>query len=129
MYELQCTSNKGEFVLKLTDFGKSTPFHVYLVATGIFEAFISVFALGFFNTLSVIYFREKMARKGHLLRNTTTTKRAEVAYTKMVFILTSICFVTRSIDLIFSILHVYNNDTFPNSIENVTKLVQKFVKC
>ena len=37
--------------------------------------------------------------------------------------------VTRLLDLIFSILHVYNNDTFPNSIENVTKLVQKFVKC
>jgi hypothetical protein len=45
-----------------------------------------------------------MIRKGHLLKNETSTKRAEVVYTKMVFILTTICLVTRSIDALVGIL-------------------------
>jgi len=44
-----------------------------------------------------------MRKKGHLLKNKTATKRAEVAHTKMVIILSTICFVTRLIDTIVGI--------------------------
>ncbi len=104
IYEIQSTNNENEFVLKLTDLSNSIPFRVYLVATGLFEPFISILALGFVNTLSAIYFRKNMIRKGHLLKNRTTTKRTEVAYTKTVFILSTICFVTRTIDALVAIL-------------------------
>jgi hypothetical protein len=103
MYELQSTY-KTEYVLELTGFGKSPGFQIYLVASGLLDIIISVFALGFFNILSVIYFRKQMIRKGHLLKNRTTTKRAEVTHTKMIFILSTICLITRSIDTSVGIL-------------------------
>ncbi len=103
MYEIQPTTNKDEFVMKLTNFGISPVFQVYLGTISLICICISVFALGVFNTLSVIFFREKMKRKGHLLKNKTATRRAEVAHTKMVIILTTICFVTRLIDTVVGI--------------------------
>jgi len=61
--------------------------------------------LGFLQITSVIKFREIMIRKGHLLQNRTETKRAERMYTKMVFILTTICLITRSFEAISSVSH------------------------
>jgi hypothetical protein len=99
-FRLEAVSSNLEFAFKLTDFGQSTLFKIYAAGTYLLEALLGVCTLGFFNVLSAIRFREKMIRKSHLLRNRTDTKRAEIMYTKMVFILTSICFITRLLDAV-----------------------------
>jgi hypothetical protein len=45
-----------------------------------------------------------MDKEGHLLKNRTATKRAEINFTVLVFILTSICFGTRSVDMVAGVL-------------------------
>jgi len=102
-FELLPIGSDDMFVLKLNYFGQSNIFKVYAVFTFFNEIFLSVFVLGFLQIISVFKFREKMIRKGHLLKNRTETKRAEKMYTKMVFILTTICLITRFIDAINSI--------------------------
>jgi len=91
------------FVFKLNYFGQSNIFKVFVVLTFFGQIFLGVFVLGVLQVISVIKFREIMIRKGHLLQNRTETKRAERMYTKMVFILTTICLITRSIEAINSV--------------------------
>jgi len=99
-FGLEAVGSNEEFAFKLTDFGQSAIFKGYAAGTYLLETVLGVCALGFFNVLSAIRFREKMIRKAHLLRNRTYTKRAEIMYTKMVLILTSICFITRLLDAV-----------------------------
>jgi len=99
-FRLEAVGSNEEFAFKLTDFGQSAIFKGYAAGTFLLETALGVCTLGFFNVLSAISFREKMIRKAHLLRNRTETKRAEIMYTKMVFILTSICFITRLLDAV-----------------------------
>jgi len=99
-FHLEATSLNEEYIFKLTDFGQSAMFKGYAAVTFLLQNALGVCALGVFNVLSAIRFREKMIRKGHLLRNRTDTKRKEVTYTKMVLILTTICFITRLLDAV-----------------------------
>ncbi len=92
--------SNGEYAFKLTEFGHTTFFKGYTGGIFLLETGLGVFTLGFFNVLSAIRFREKMIRKAHLLRNRTETRRAEIMFSKMVFILTSICFITRLLDAV-----------------------------
>jgi len=101
--ELVPIDSDDMFVFKLNYFGQSNIFKVFLVLSNFNEIFLGVFVLGFLQVISVFKFREKMKRKGHLLRNRTEPQRAERMFTKMVFILTTICLVTRSIDAINSV--------------------------
>jgi hypothetical protein len=99
-FHLEAVSSNEEFAFKLTDFGQSTLFKGYAAGTFLLETILGVCILGILNVLSAITFREKMIRKAHLLRNRTYTRRAEIMYNKMVFILTSICFITRLLDAV-----------------------------
>jgi hypothetical protein len=99
-FRLEAVGSNEEFAFKLTDFGQSAIFKGYAAGTYLLENVLGVCVLGVFNVLSAIRFREKMIRKGHLLLNRTVTKRAEIMYTKMVFILTTICFITRLLDAV-----------------------------
>jgi hypothetical protein len=82
------------------DFGQSSMYKSYVAGTFLLETILGVCTLGYLNLLSAIRFREKMIRKGHLLRNRTDTKQKEVMYTKMVLILTTVCFTTRLLDAV-----------------------------
>jgi len=93
-----------EYAFKLTDFGQSAMFKVYAAGIFLFETVLGVFTLGFFNVLSAIKFREKMIRKGHLLQNRTDTRQKEIIYTKMVLILSTVCFITRLLDAVNRVL-------------------------
>jgi len=97
---LEAVNSDEEFAFKLTDFGRSTMFQSLIAGTLLFETVLGVCVLGVLNVLSAIRFREKMIRKGHLLQNRTETKRADEMYTKMVLILTTICFITRLTDAV-----------------------------
>jgi len=99
-FHLEAVGSNEEFAFKLTDFGQSAIFKGYAAGTYLLETVLGVCTLGFFNLLSAIRFREKMIRKSHLLSNRTETKQKEIMYTKMVFILTSICFITRLLDAV-----------------------------
>ncbi len=99
-FHLEAVDTNEEFTFKLTVFGLSAMFKGYAAGIYLLETVLGVFTLGFFNVLSAIRFREKMIRKGHLLQNRTETKQKEVIYTKMVFILTTICFITRLLDAV-----------------------------
>jgi len=97
-FRLEALGLDEKFAVKLTNFGQTSMFQGYAAGLFLLETVLGVFALGFLNVLSAIKFREKMIRKGHLLQNRTATKRKEVLYTKMVLILTTICFITRLLD-------------------------------
>jgi len=99
-YHLEPVGSNKEFVLNLTKFGQTSMFQGYASGLFLLETVLGVCILGVFNVLSAIRFRENMIRKGHLLRNRTNTKRKEVMYTKMVLILTTICFITRLLDAV-----------------------------
>jgi len=99
-FRLEAVGSSDEFAFKLTEFGQSTMYKGYAAGTFLLETGLGVCALGFFNVLSAIRFREKMIRKSDLLHNRSETRRAENMYTKMVFILTTICFITRLLDAV-----------------------------
>jgi len=99
-YHLESVGSDEKFAVKLTSFGQTSMFQGYAAGLFLLETVLGICTLGFFNVLSAIRFREKMIRKGHLIQNRTVTKRAEIMYTKMVFILTSICFITRLLDAV-----------------------------
>jgi len=101
---LEAVGSNEDFAFKLTDFGQSTIFKSYAAGLFLLETALGVCTLGFFNVLSAIRFREKMIRKGHLLRNRTETRQKEVMYTKMVLILSSVCFITRLLDAVTTTL-------------------------
>jgi len=103
-FRLEGVCSNKEFAFKLTDFGQSLVFKGYAAGLFLIETVLGVCSLGYLNVLSAIRFREKMIRKGHLLRNRTVTKQKEVMYTKMVFILSSVCFITRLLDAITTTL-------------------------
>jgi len=101
---LEVVGSNEEFAFKLTEFGQSTLFKGYAAGLFLLETGLGVCTLGFFNVLSAIRFREKMIRKGHLLSNRTETKQKEIMYTKMVFILSTVCFITRLLDAVTTTL-------------------------
>jgi len=100
---LETVGPGDKYDFEFTDFGQSTVFQVWAVGTFVLEAVLGVFILGFFNMLSAVRFHEKMIRKRHLLQNRTEIKSAEVMFTKMVLILTTMCFITRLIDTVAGI--------------------------
>jgi len=50
------------------------------------------------NVVSVLKFKRLMAKKGHLTKNRTEGKLAEIRFTKMVLNLTTICLLSRTLD-------------------------------
>jgi len=99
-FRLEAVSSNEEFAFKPTDFGQSTLFKVYGTGTIVLETILGVCILGILNVLLAITFREKMIQNGDLLSNRTEIKQKEIMYTKMVFILTTICFITRLLDAV-----------------------------
>jgi len=100
-------------------------FKGYAAGIYLLETVLGVFTLGFFNVLSAIRFREKMIRKGHLLRNRTETRQKEVMYTKMVLILSTVCFVTRLLDAVTRVLaRLFILKIYEFSVEAESRILQ-----
>jgi len=124
-FRLEAVGSNREFAFKLTEFGLSAIFKGYAAGTFLLETGLGVCTLGFFNVLSAIRFREKMIRKGHLLSNRTETKQKEMIYTKMVLILTTICFITRLLEAVarlFARLFLLNIHNFSEETKSQIKL-------
>jgi len=103
-FSLEVVDSNGEYAFKLTEFGHTTLFKGYAAGIFLLETGLGVVTLGFLNVLSAIRFREKMIRKGHLLQNRTETRQKEVMYTKMILILSTVCFITRLLDAVTTTL-------------------------
>ena len=88
------------FAIEFTEFGMSKSLNFYLIIVYLIETVFPVFTLAILNIISIVKFRQRMKKKGHLLKNQTLTKKRQLNFTVMVLILTTICFVTRVIDLI-----------------------------
>jgi hypothetical protein len=117
-FRLEAVGPNKEYAFKLTDFGQSTIFKGYAAGIFLLETALGVCTLGFFNVLSAIRFREKMIRKGHLLQNRTETKQKEV-----VFILTTICFITRLFDAVtITLVRLMSLDVYNFSEETKSQI-------
>jgi len=122
-FRLEAVGLNEEYLFKLTGFGQSTIFKSYAAVTFLIETVLGVCTIGLLNVLSAIRFREKMIRKGHLLRNRTVTRRAENMFTKMVLILTTICFITRLLDTVtITLVRLMSLDVYNFSEENKSQI-------
>ncbi len=82
------------------NFTKNIYTEVYILGLFLIEAVIPVFIISVLNIYSIVKFRKIVN-----LRNTTETRQIELKYTKLVLILTSICIITRTIDLCAGIFY------------------------
>jgi len=122
-FRLEAVGSNEEYAFKLTEFGHTTIFKGYTAGLFLLETGLGVCTLGFFNVLSAIRFREKMIRKGHLLQNRTETKQKEVMYTKMVFILSTVCFITRLLDAVtITLVRLISLDVYNFSEETKSQI-------
>jgi len=127
-FHLEAVGKNEEFTFNLTDLGQSTLFKGYAAGIFLLETGLGVCTLGFFNVLSAIRFREKMIRKGHLLQNRTETKQKEVMYTKMVLILSTVCFITRLLDAVTRVLaRLFLLKIYEFSDEAESRILQYYV--
>lgn len=87
------------YIVNLTHFGMSQLFSVYSISLFLFQSVIPVTVLAIIGIISVRKFRRLMLIKGHLTKNQTECKKAEVNYTRSVLITTNICVITRILDM------------------------------
>ncbi len=96
---------KGTFVKKAID-PPATPNLVlyYTELIFLFETVLPVFFLTFLNVVSVSKFRIRMQIHADLTHNQAQAKKAETRFTKMSFFLSTICIVSRILDMITTII-------------------------
>ncbi len=90
---------------ELSQFGTSSVFLAYSLALVLVENVLPVLIMIFLNAVSVSKFKRLMYTHGHLTRNQTDAKKREVRFTKMILILSSICIVSRLMDMISSMAY------------------------
>jgi hypothetical protein len=91
----------GNFVLTLNVFGASVYFKLYYFFSYLFEIIIPLFTILWINIVSVSKFKNVM----DLTSNQVEARKAERRYTRMVFLLSAITFVTRMIDIVTSVFY------------------------
>ncbi len=99
------SKSRGKFEKQLTQFGTSKVYSAYFLGVFLFETIFPILVLVVLNVVSVYKFKKLMNKKGHLTKNRTEGKLAEVRFTKMVFILTSICILSRVMDFIITFFY------------------------
>ncbi len=97
-------STNQTYIKELTQFGSSKTLLVYSVLVFLFESVIPCVVMIFLNCVSNYKFRDLMYRHAHLTKNKTESKKAEIRFTKMIFILTSICILSTFLDLVTTLL-------------------------
>ncbi len=97
--------SRGKFEKQLTQFGTSKVYSTYFLGVFLFETIFPILVLVVLNVVSVYKFKKLMNKKGHLTKNRTEGKLAELRFTKMVFILTYICILSRVMDFIITFLY------------------------
>ncbi len=126
--EIVAGSKNGTFVKKLTKFGASNYFFYYYTFLFLMETVIPIVILVFLNSVSVYKFKKIMDKKGHLTKNQTEGKQAEIRFCILIFTLTTICILSRLLDFGITLpfrLTILN----PNLFEpRIVKLLG-FLKC
>ncbi len=91
------------FSLGLAEFGNSRWFTVYYLGIFLIETIVPLSVQSILYSVSVYKFKRVMNIHGHLTRNQTAARKAEVRFTKTSFLLGSICMVSRLFDLTTSV--------------------------
>ena len=94
---------KGSFALELTEFGSSQFFKLYSIGVFLFETIFPTFLLTVLSSVSVYNFKQMMNTYVNMTTDQTKAKQAQAKFFKMTFILTSICIVSRFLDMAVSI--------------------------
>jgi len=102
---VQTGNASDSFVMQLTEIGASQFFYFYNIALFFVETVAPVVALTVLNLISVYKFRKLMANKKLLTVDRGGTRHAEIKFTLMVFILTSICILAHVFDLVVVVIH------------------------
>jgi len=87
------------FYMGLTEFGNSRWFTVYYLGLFLLETIVPLSVQFILYFVSVYKFKRVMYIHGHLTKNQTAARKAEVRFTKSTFLLGSICMVGRVFDL------------------------------
>lgn len=110
----------NQFEKQLTEFGTSKLYSAYLLFVLFIESILPILFLSTLNVVSVLKFKRLMAKKGHLTKNRTEGKLAEIRFTKMVLILTTICLLSRAMD--FAVSSIYRLTIIEDSIFSPTSI-------
>jgi len=89
----------GTFAKQASEFGSSqflTYYSIFILVLTV----ASILVLIFINVVSIYKFKIFLERHAHLTNNQTQARKKEIKFTKMTFILTSICVLSRTFDLI-----------------------------
>ncbi len=103
----QTPAIEDQYVLELTEFGRSKFVIIYVTLVYILETFIPQILLIVFNVFSILKFHETMINKRRIAGNRNIimrSRRAQMKFMRIQIILSSICIVTRVIDLVSGIL-------------------------
>jgi len=101
-------TDNNMYILENTEIGKSRIFFIYYFGLFLLETVIPLSIQLILSVVSVLKFKKVMNRHGHLTRNLTEAKKAEIRFTKAVFSFSLITFVSRVFDLISSIFNRLN---------------------
>jgi hypothetical protein len=106
----------GFFIKKLSNFGISQIFNSYSIAILLFDTVIPIVIILFLNLASIYKFRKRVRIHHNLTR--INENKTENRYSKLVIILTTICIISRLLDLVTNILFrfsIFNPSIFTNS--------------
>ncbi len=94
----------GFFVKKLSSFGTSNIFNIYSIAMLIIDTISPVVLTIILNAVSIYKFRKQMRIHHNLTSKQKKENKTEKHYSKLVIILTTVCIISRILDLATTIL-------------------------
>ncbi len=108
----------GFFIKKLSSFGISQIFNSYSIAIILFDTVIPIIIILILNLASIYKFKRRVRIHHNLTRKKLNENKTENRYSKLVIILTTICIISRLLDLVTTILFrssVVNPSMFTDS--------------
>lgn len=94
----------GFYEWTLSEFGRTTFLSIFAAAIYLLETLIPISSLVILNIISVKTFREVMRKKNRITQNNKATGKSERKFSKMVFILTTVVIITRSMDMVTGVV-------------------------
>ena len=107
---VQTTHFSSIFYWITSDFGLSLFLKLYILLIFLVESVIPVFFLLIMNIISIRKFRKVMAT---LTTDQNKSVKAEKRFTKWILVLTAICLITRSLDLLSTVLGFFRGIRVP----------------
>ncbi len=98
------TENKNFAYWKLSQFGSSAGYKAYFLLSFMLESVIVVIILLVFNSMAITKFRGIMTNKTKVTKKKTKAEKANIRFTKYSLVLSIICLIVRTLDMLAGIL-------------------------